>query len=155
MTIIEAEKQYELEVEEWKARCEQFKRKASVIGRFIGIILIIIGVVLFIVGATKSPIVYEASGFVDNNNTLEYVLGALCSVWGVVAIFIGFQIKRTARVNYLQANKNLYMNYVRCTDMEEQDREYYRQKLKEIRMAELRKSISNAGAAVLFSQLIK
>ena len=155
MTIVEAEKQYELEVEELKVRCEQFKKKATVMGRFIGIILIVIGVVLFIVGATKEPIVYEASGFVDNNNTLEYVFGALCLIWGVSAFFIVWQINKSAKVNYLPANKNLYMNYIRCADMSEQDREFYKQKLEEIRMAELKRAVSNTGAAIIFSQLIK
>ena len=155
MTIIEAEKQYELDVQELQARSEQVKRKTTAIGRVVGIIFVLIGIVLLIVGATKEPIVYEVSGFVDNNNTLEYAFGAMCLIWGIIAIVVSLYVKKNIKINYLQANKNLYMNYIRCTDMSEQDREFYKQKLEEIRMAEIRRAVSNAGAAIIFSQLIK
>ena len=53
----------------------------------------------------------------------------------------------------------LYYDYLKCSDMSEKDKEYYKQRLEDFRYGELINSINNASsdisAATLFSTLDK
>lgn len=155
MTIIEAEKQYELDKEMLEEKFESKKFKLQIFGGILAAILIITGLVLFIVGAHKPPKISEYTGDVMENNFVENIVGGICFGYGLlIALLVMFSGKITG-VNYLPANKNLYMNYIRCSDMDDCDKDFYKQKLEEIRWAELRHAISRAGGAIMFSNIIK
>ena len=50
-------------------------------------------------------------------------------------------------ISYRLPNKHLYMNYLICTDMNDSYKEYYKQKLANMRYSELALSVDNATSA--------
>ena len=49
--------------------------------------------------------------------------------------------------SYYVQNKHLYLNYIKCTDMNDTDKEYYKQKLEDMRNAELVSAVESASKA--------
>lgn len=141
MKVKEAEKQFEADKRAHDRRYEKFAKKIRIAGGVIGSVLSIVGIVLFIVGANKS------------DNVTEYIYGGMCLGTGVfilltVAFLFPFYTDKKHRVYYL-ATRNLYRNYLCCTDLDDEDKEFYRQKLKELNNGKIQRNI------VLYSQTQK
>ena len=158
MTISEAEELYNLEIVERDRLCENSVKKTTIIGSIIGALMFVVGMILLIVGMTKPPIIDE-DGFVFRDNYIEFIFGSMCCILSIaiLAMFIGVVPKCNTKKNrrYPQETKNLYMNYIRCVDMPESEKEFYKQKLEDIRNAELAKSMSSISTAIIFSNLHK
>lgn len=166
MTIREAENQYEREVANSIAKStERHKkqmRKAFYIWTSVGFILIIIGIVLILKGVTAPPEI----NFLGNEEepywaSTAKTFGGLILFYGVgaLAIALCFKFAKKKPDNFLPQIRNLYLNYLKCEDMGKDDKEYYIQKLEEIRNMELVNAVHRAAAsaatAIMFSALKK
>ena len=164
MTINEAEQQYSLEV----ANCiEQHKKqiqKAKTISIIIDFCLILIGIVLTIVGYTTPPEV-TSWGYESESSAaiFEKIFGITSLVIGAVILLIIIpslnKAQRKGPQNFLPQIKNLYFNYLKCEDMSDEDKDFYKQKLEDIRNMELVDAINRAStaasAAIMFNALHK
>ena len=170
MTIKEAENQYDWEVANSVAKSiEQHKkqmRKAFTVWMSIGFILIIIGIVLILKGVTAPPEI----NFLGNEEepfwaSMAKTFGGLILFYGVGASAIALccKFKKKKPDNFLPQIRNLYLNYLKCEDMSNDDKEYYIQKLEEIRNMELVNAVRSAAStastaaatAIMFSALNK
>lgn len=166
MTIREAENQYDWEVANSIAKStERHKkqmRKAFYIWMSVGFIFIILGIVLILKGVTTPPEInifgHEEVPFVA---TLAKIFGGLILFYGVGSLAMALYCKHKKKKpdNFLPQIRNLYLNYLKCEDMSKDDKEYYIQKLEEIRNMELVSAVHSAAAAaataIMFSALKK
>ena len=164
MTSIEAENQYECEM----TKCfEQHKNRLQnemIVCIIISLLLIVIGIVLTIIGCNAPP---EINIFGDEIESLsamlEKIFGISILCAGVLIMLIIFPqlyiSYKKGPENILPQIKNLYLNYLKCEDIGEDDKEFYKQKLEEIRNMELvnaiRRASVTASAAVMFNALHK
>lgn len=160
MTIKEAENQYYCEVENCRKQHIQQVKKAILIWNIIGTVLIIVGFILVIIGYTTPPEVtswgYES---VSTGALFErvYGIGAMClGLFFIILMNISLRraITKGPR-NFLPQIRNLYLNYLKCDDMGNDEKEFYKQKLEDIRNMELVGAIHSASAAIMFSTLRK
>ncbi len=133
MRVKEAEKQFEADKRAHDRHCEKFMNKIRIIGGVIGSVLTVAGIVLFIVGANKS------------DHVTDYIYGGMCLGTGVLILFtvvflFPFYTNKKYRV-YVLATKNLYRNYLSCTDMDDDGKEFYRRKLEEIRSGKVERNV--------------
>lgn len=163
MTMAEAEKIYDDEVkkceDEHNAHKEKMKEKiekedANRIS--LAIALIGIGLIMFIIGITRPP---EVSSITGNESTPFYaimliIFGIDLGIIGVPVLLYTFittpkklEKVENEKVSYYLPNKHLYMNYLICTDMNDTYKEYYKQKLADMRYSELALSVDNATSA--------
>lgn len=164
MTIEQAENQYNLEV---KNSIEQHKQQLSkliLIWTIISSVCILVGIILIVIGFSTPPEI-DSLGFEwDTTPAILSKLFGFISLWiglAFLLILIPFFLKnkKLGPVSFLPQIKNLYLNYLACEDLSENEREFYKQKLEDIRNAELVKAIRSASAtastAILFSMLKK
>ena len=160
MTIKEAEKIYEWEVTDCIESNKKQAKKKTWVRSIIFIILIVAGIVLTVKGFTAPP-------EIDWKGEETESFGAsLMKAYGIILICVGAfclllipliykEIKN--REDFSIPRKNLYYNYLKCEDMSQEDKEYYIQKLEEIRNDELVAAIhrgsADASAAILFTTL--
>ncbi len=172
MTIEEAENYYFYEVEEAKkreiARAKKTLKKVLIIGNVIIFILLLIGIILTVVGFTTPPEETLVGLEMDSADALlEKLFGSMALSVGVILIlgidvWLNIAARKTIKkgqINLLPYIKNLYQNYLRCEDMKPEEKEYYKQKLEDMRIEALtnaaRSAASTASAAILFSTLYK
>lgn len=164
MTIIEAENQYCREVENCREQHIKHAKKAILIWNIIGAILIIVGLILTIIGFTTPPEI-TSWGYEELPSAAIFE-----RVYGIAAICLGTffiilmnlswrsSIKKGPR-DFLPQIRNLYLNYLKCDDMGKDEKEFYKQKLEDIRNMELVNAIHRAStaasAAIMFSTLNK
>ena len=161
MTIQEAETLYEYEVkkheEEHNAYKEKMKEeieKQSDIYICIGMILIAVGVILLLIGVTAPPEVsstgYKSTPFYAIMFILfGIILGIIGGTFSLLTITKSKKSKKIENepISYYVQNKHLYLNYIKCTDMNDTDKEYYKQKLEDMRNAELVSAVESASKA--------
>lgn len=164
MTINEAEKQYSYEVSKCIEQHKNKLQKSKRIWFIIGSVLILIGIVLTIIGFTTPPEItswgYESDSVAT---TFEKIFGIMLLVLGVFFISIILPLlhreQEKGPQNFLPQIKNLYLNYLKCEDMNNDDKEFYKQKLEDIRNMELVNAIHQASAAssaaIMFNALHK
>ena len=170
MTIREAENQYDWEVANSIAKStERHKkqmRKAFYIWMCVGFILIILGIVLILIGVNTPPkIDFLGNEYESFEAGMAKTFGGLILFYGVgsLAIALFCKHKKKKPDNFLPQIRNLYLNYLKCEDMSKDDKEYYIQKLEEIRNMELVSAVHSAAAAastaattaIMFSALKK
>lgn len=168
MTIEEAENYYYYEVNEALAKASKSLKKALIIWNIIIPILILVGIILTAIGFTTPPEdILNGHKFYPIGATFE-------KIYGIVAIWLGiffiliidvFYYKnakkaiKNKQINLLPYTKNLYLNYLRCEDMDPDDKEYYKQQLEDFRTMALtdamHRSAAAASAAILFSTIYK
>lgn len=155
MTINEAEQRYDLEV----AYCiEQHKnelQKQMNVTGIVGAVLIVIGIVLLIIGFTTPPEItswgYESEPI---EAMLEKIFGwisLVCGAFCLVMLPRLYKNQKKGPASFLPSIKNLYLNYLKCEDMDAPYKEFYKQKLEEIRHTELINAINNAATATTAS----
>lgn len=165
MTIKEAEDQYFLEVENCREQHILSAKKSRLTWNIIGSILIVIGIILLIVGIITPPEIHKGFEREYESESIEAVLEKLCGVCllciGVISL-VWMNIKwlrlmKDGPQGYLPQIKNLYLNYLKCDELSADEKEYYKQKLEDIRNLELTAAIHSASAAasaaILFSAL--
>ncbi len=165
MTIKEAEWQYHLAVEQCKSEHTKRAKKSLIIWNIIAAAFLVIGVILVIVGFTASPqeVFYDGTRIYSLTVTLERAFGVAEMVIGAfIMILMNVVLCRaikTRQIDLLPCINDLYLNYVKCEDMSGDDKEFYKQKLEDIRNEKLVNAIHDASAAmssvVLFSMLCK
>ena len=142
MTKLEAEKIYETQVEErialHKIQIEKYIKQGKRSKR-IGNILIVIGLIMLIFAISLSDFAIQVFFIMSCPTVL---------LFGIVVRTIGvnYNISRSKKGpdNFICENKALYLNYLRCTDISDEDKLYYKQELENIRNIELRLTISSA-----------
>lgn len=164
MTIKEAENQYYREVKNCREQHIKRAKKAILIWNIVGVILIVVGIILTIIGFITPPEI-TSSGYES------LPLGALFErTYGIIAMCLGTffiilqnlslrkAIKKGPK-NFLPQIRTLYFNYLKCDDMSKDEKEFYMQKLEDIRNMEIINAIhsasTTASAAVIFSSLHK
>lgn len=162
MTIAEAENLYNQEIDQRRAQHTRSCKKAILIWNIVSITLIVVGIVLTIIGSFIPPEI-DSTGF-------EWERGIYCMIAGIILLFIGTVWLITMNISYrktmakgprdsLQQIKTLYYNYLKCDDMSQEHKEFYKIKLEDIRNMELVSAIhrasSVASAAIMFSMLNK
>ena len=164
MTIAEAENQYFVEVENLRKQHELQIKKSLKIWDIIFAILIIVGIILTIIGYTTPPVL-DALGeeMISFGAYMERSFGIMLLCLGAFLLLIGNLgarngLKKGPR-SFLEQNKNLYFNYLKCVDMDDSDKKFYKEKLEEIRHIELINAIHSSAAAtssaILFSTMAK
>lgn len=164
MTIAEAENQYFVEVENLRKQHELQIKKSLKIWDIIFAILIIVGIILTIIGYTTPPVL-DALGeeMISFGAYMERFFGIMLLCLGAFWLLIfnllfKFSKKKGPR-SFLEQNKNLYFNYLKCVDMDDSDKKFYKEKLEEIRHIELINAIHSSAAvtsaAILFSTMAK
>lgn len=155
MTIKQAEEIFYSECKYLdNAHAEKVKR--SIKGwKIIGIVLCIIGLTLTIIGLSL-PLETNYSGEKEPS-----ILAYFLKLYGILSIFfsiflplIGVSSSNRAKKegpNLLQPTRNLYLNYLKCEDMKQEDKMFYMQKLEELRNFELVSAMRSAGNAVAAS----
>lgn len=164
MTIAEAENQYKTDVENARQWFIMRLKKSIKIWNSISIVLIVAGIVLTIIGFTTPP-------EIDSIGYESLPAGALCErIFGIALLILGVfwllifnlsyksNLKRGPK-NFNEETKTLYLNYLKCSDMSDTDKEFYKQKLEEMRNSELVSAIRSAAAsnasAIMFTTLRK
>ena len=164
MTIAEAENQYFVEVENLRKQHELQIKKSLKIWDIVCAVLIIIGIILIIIGYTTPPVL-DALGeeMISFGAYMERSFGIMLLCLGAFWLLIfnllfKFSKKKGPR-SFLEQNKNLYFNYLKCVDMDDSDKKFYKEKLEEIRHIELINAIHSSAAAtsaaILFSTMAK
>lgn len=163
MTVDMAERRYISEVD---AYCEQFikkTKKGRKVGNIIFSVLLVSGIVMTIVGFVLPPerlyygeVISTAAIFLRIYGIIALCVSAL--FLPVLNVLFHKDLKRGPR-NFLVQKKNLYFNYLKCEDMSDSDKEFYKQKLEDIRNMELvgaiHRSSDSVSAAILFATLKK
>lgn len=163
MTVDMAERRYISEVD---AYCEQFikkTKKGRKVGNIIFSVLLVSGIVMTIVGFVLPPerlyygeVISTAAIFLRIYGIIALCVSAL--FLPVLNVLFHKDLKRGPR-NFLVQKKNLYFNYLKCEDMSDSDKEFYKQKLEDIRNMELvsaiHRSSDSVSAAILFTTLKK
>lgn len=164
MTVKEAEEQYYREVEDCREQHIKHAKKAILIWNIIGAVLIVVGLILTIVGFTAPPDItswgYES---VSIGAMFERVYGIAAMCAGAFFIILmnpsWRKIIKKGPTDFLPQVRNLYLNYLKCDDMSKDDKEFFKQKLEDIRNMELVNAIHRASAAastaIMFSALRK
>lgn len=162
MTVKEAECQYEREVAISRQQHISSCKKAQKIWNIISAVLIILGFILLIVGcSTPTEIDYFGNEWDTSDAILEKMFGSILLFCGVIFIITinicaHKSIERGPK-SFLPQIKNLYCNYLKCDDINQDDKEFYKQKLEDIRNAELVGAIhsasATASAAIMLSLL--
>lgn len=165
MTIKEAEQIYEWEVErhiEWR---KKRAKKAICIRAIIAGIFLALGAFLIIKGINTLPEIYvDYFGNVHEDESYKAILCKLFGSWSLImgAVFLALLLiaifdRKKGPKDFTAQNRNLYYNYLKCEDMPQEHKEYYIQKLEEIRNDELVAAIhrgsADASAAILFTTL--
>ena len=156
MTIQEAEKNYELECEELKIAHNKMCKKTINFWLIFAGIFIAIGLFL-IIYANSMPFEKRYDGTMQKSfkADLMQTYAIICFILGIPVPFCvllsSLKSQEKGPTNYLSAIKNLYLNYLKCTDMNKEDKLFYTQKLEEIRNLELVSAINKAGSAVALS----
>lgn len=163
MTIKEAENQYYCEVENCREQFTKNIKKGILIWNIICAAVVVVGLILTIVGFTAPPDTSWGSESLSVVAIFGRVsgIGALC-LGSFLIIFTNLSFRRVKKQgprNFLPQIRNLYLNYLKCDDMGIDEKEFYKQKLEDIRNLELvnaihRASVS-ASAAIMFSSLCK
>ena len=117
MTKLEAEKIYETQVEErialHKTQIEKYIKQ----GKRIGSILVVIGLIMLIFAISLSD-------FAIRLVFIIFCPGVLC--FGILVCTIGVKsnISRLKKGpdSFISENKALYLNYLRCTDISDEDK---------------------------------
>ena len=152
MTIAEAEKQYFVEVENLRKQHELQIKKALKIWVIVCAVLIIVGIILMIIGYTTPPeFIFDLKRFFG---IMLLCLGAFLLLIGNLGARNGL---KKGPQSFLAQTKNLYFNYLKCIDMNDSDKEFYKEKIEEIRHMELVNAIHSSAAAtsaaILFTTL--
>lgn len=159
MTIKDAEEQYHIEVLSCREQYLKHAKKAKFIWNIISAVLIITGIILAIVGFA-TPTEIDSSGYEWEpiGATFEkcYGIGAICLgvfFFVLMNIFWNKAIKNGPR-NFILQIKNLYLNYLKCEDMSKNDKEFYKQKLEDIRNMELINAIIHRASATTYAAIM-
>lgn len=164
MTIQEAEDIYRYEVEAAKREITLKRKRALSIWNIISFILILSGIVLTIVGFTLPRQELYDGYEIDAPGALFakiYGIGAMIvGVWFLIIFNISFRKAiQKGQIDFLPHVNKLYLNYLKCEDMKPEDKEFYRQKLEDIRNENLVNAINRASAstsaAIMFTMLRK
>lgn len=160
MTIAEAERRYSVSVKNLRKQHELYTKRTLIIWDVIGAILMMIGIILIIIGYTISPV--SDVSFLSMDVFWVRILGILLLCLVVLLILLItvpclHDLKKGP--NFLAQTKNLYFNYLKCVDMNDSDKEFYKEKIEEIRHMELVNAIHSSAAAtsaaILFTTLNK
>lgn len=150
MTIAEAERQYDHEIKQLK---EDYKNK---MGNYI-CISATVGGILFLI-----TLIFFAMNNSSRDNGLTIILVATSLIIWIVTFALMRHFSKEqdkGPTNFLPQIKNLYLNYLQCEDLSADNKEFYKQKLEEIRHFELINAINNASlsamSAILFTTLKK
>jgi len=152
MTVLEAEHQYDLEVANYTEQCKKRIQKWITVWKVIGFVCILLGIVLTIIGFTL-PREVDLFGYEYESFTAIFlkIYGIGTLVFGVFILLVIIPILRKSQkkgpTSFLPQIKNLYFNYLKCEDMCSDDKEFYKQKLEDIRNMELVNAIHGASAA--------
>lgn len=164
MTIAEAENQYFVEVENLRKQHKLQTKKALKIWDIVCAVLITVGIILIIIGYTTPPVfdnvldeeIVPVSAYVERS----VGLGMMCffAIFFLIAHSV-FSTELKKGPNLFAQTKNLYFNYLKCVDMDDSDKKFYKEKLEEIRHIELINAIHSSAAAtssaILFSTMAK
>ncbi len=150
MTIAEAERQYDHEIKQLK---EDYKNKMGnyiCISATVGGILWLLAIIFFIMSSSSS------------DNVISICLAVPSLAGGSIILILIYHFSKKQEKgpeNFLPQIKNLYLNYLQCEDLSADNKEFYKQKLEEIRHFELINAINNASlsvmSAILFTTLKK
>ena len=163
MIIAEAEELFKIEVAEYCKQKALGVRKSLKIWNIISVVILIIGIVLIIVGLSLPPKIDSFGEYDSAGAIVSKLFGSIALIIGIIFL-ISFNLcaKKTLQDGprgYTTQVKNLYLNYLKCSDMSDTDKEFYVQKLEEIRNAELVSAIRSAGlsasAALMFTVIKK
>lgn len=162
MTIAEAEKQYFVEVENLRKQHELQTKKTRKIFDIVLAVLIVVGIILTIIGYTTPPEFIFDEEIVSVEAYVERGIGLFMICFFAIFLFITHSVFSTILKkgpNLLAQTKNLYFNYLKCVDMNDSDKEFYKEKIEEIRHMELVNAIHSSAAAtsaaILFTTLNK
>ena len=147
MTVKEAEEQYYREVEEHRELHISHVKKMYIALSIVGVLMLIVGIILTLIGFTSQGYKSESIGAL-----LEKIFGItlLCVGAGIVLYINIYRITETKKgpKNFLPQLKNLYLNYLRCENMNDSDKEFYKQELENVRNMELVNAINTAAASI-------
>lgn len=164
MTIKEAEKRYKFEVYKYKEFFSNYSKSRIKGWTIAEIITLVIGVPLLII-ALCQPRDINSFG-TEILSTTSFLFVCLSVPFLMVAVIVAplcllknyIELKKGPD-NLLPPTKNLYLNYLKCVDLPDGYKEFYKQKLEELRNAELVAALNNvnttASTAILFSMLKK
>ncbi len=163
MTIAEAENQYFVEVENLRKQHELQIKKALKIWDIVCAVLMVVGIILIIIGYTTPPEFIFDEEIVSPEALFERLFGIMLLCLGAFLLLIGNLGARNGLKkgpqSFLAQTKNLYFNYLKCVDMNDSDKEFYKEKIEEIRHMELVNAIHSSAAAtsaaILFTTLNK
>lgn len=158
MTTQEAWDIYEMEVEQKKETHKRTMKKYFISLLITGIIMLVLGIVLTKIGfSLPKKITYHLKGTPDEyTSAYDTSTAVSLKILGITLLFMclfpiliatnyGSSLKKGPD-NFLAENKRLYLNCLRSKDIDEDDIEYYKQKLENIRHIELLDEIRCAGA---------
>lgn len=164
MTIAEAEKRYFVEVENLRKQHELQIKTSRKIWNIISAVLMVVGIILTIIGYTTPPVFDNVldDEIVPFGAYIERGIGLFMICFFAIFLFITHSVFSTILKkgpNSLAQTKNLYFNYLKCVDMNDSDKEFYKEKIEEIRHMELVNAIHSSAAAtsaaILFTTLNK
>lgn len=149
MTIEEAHKQYEKEVqiciEEHNRSCE----KNFVTSIIVGSILIVLGIILLVIGNSIPPEIASYGEYETAGAILCKCFGTGLLVGGIPFLLL---MPRSIRKKQKEGpksfwvqNKRLLLNYLKCEDMNQEGKEHYRQELEEMKHLEVLMAINRAS----------
>ena len=183
MTIKEAENIYDHEMNKFHTSSINKIKQGRKKRRKIDLVLIIVGIIIFIAGFCVPKNKYLTHK-VEGYKTIEYyedmesffaimvkILGVYFVVMGSSLLLINYATRNIAcdlqklRGSYwfyseeLALKKQLFLNYLRCEDITENQKAYCKQILEEIRYATMTSAIQRAAATtsatILLSSLRK
>ncbi len=159
MTILETEGIYQAKVKRYKDSFKKKSKRVSIVIFVIACILSILGIILLIAGYAE-PKEIDSFGFEweSPDAIIEKMFGVIMLFFGIIAFilsFCGYISSKKDPENYLHLNKELWLDYIRCEDVSQADKEYFKQKLEDVRAAEIARSLDKASAAVILTSLIK
>ena len=132
MTIQEAENQYEWEVaNSIRLHKARLKKKTKILS-IVCIVFIILGIVLIIKGLSIDIFGYERESAEAQEAKMFGGIFLFASSLGLFGGLLNYGLNIKGPKNFLPQIKNLYLNYLKCEDMSQDDKQYYVQKFQHI-----------------------
>ena len=164
MTIKETEEKYFNQMLEFEKLYAEKNKRNKIIFLVISLVFLIAGLIMTVKAYTtpKEVITYESGYSYERESTsiiFMKIFSLPLAIIGVSLLSISLFAKKLVNqdievLEKLEIKRQLYLNYLRCEDITEKDKEYCKQMLEEIRYAKMVNAISRAGSAVSSSVLL-
>lgn len=160
MTVKEAEKKYTIAKQLRYDTLVEKTAKSKKVFVCITLILLLLGIALLLI-ANSLPKYYDS---VLKKECLSSD-AEVCLIFGWMTLPAGLIFLVTLLIanrkplefqpkDFIAETKELYRDYIRCEDLSDEDKEYYRELLQEIRNAELIASNSSIATSVIMASFL-